>query len=111
MIYVPDLENYKCFVVRDEETIRAYKEIPMEDTEVAYRDYYYNSNYLYSDGTQQFSHFTTVPTCLDSSVLTSAYVYRNDFFEILFIFLGMVGFCWFFISKLIKTFFRGHKKL
>lgn len=111
MIYVPDLTNYKCFVVRSEEVIRAYKEIPKNNTEIAYRDYYYNSNYLYNDGTQSFSNYTTLPTCLDNSVLTDAYVYRNDFYDILFIFLGLIGFCWFFISKLVKTFFRGHKRV
>lgn len=111
MIYVPDLTNYKCFVVRSEEVIRAYKEVPTNNTEVAYRDYYYNSNYLYNDGIQSFSTYTTLPTCLDKNVLTDAYYYRNDFYYILFIFLGLIGFCWFFMSKLIKTFFRGHKRV
>ena len=27
-IYVPNKENYKCFVVRSEEVIRAYEEVP-----------------------------------------------------------------------------------
>ena len=52
MIYVPDLENFKCFVVRDTNTLRAYKEIPLKNTEIEYRDYYINSHYLYQDGTQ-----------------------------------------------------------
>ena len=82
-IYVPDLENYKCFVVLNDTTIRAYKEIPVNNSYIAYRDYFYTSNYLYQDGTQSFSQYTTLPVCLDSSVLTESYVYRTDFHQIL----------------------------
>ena len=112
MIYVPDLENYKCFVVKDTNTIRAYKLIPNRNTEIEYRDYYINSHYLYQDGTQSFGNYSTtyLPVCLDSSNLTTAYNYRNDFADIMIIFTLMVGIVWFMISKLIKIFFRGVKK-
>ena len=46
MIYVPDLENYKCFVIRNDTTLRADKNIPVNNSDVPYRDYYYTSNYL-----------------------------------------------------------------
>lgn len=87
-IYVPDLQNYKCYIVRDTNTIRAYKEIPQRNTEIDYRDYYINSNYLYNDGTQSFGNYTSsyLPVCLDSSVLTDSVYYRNDFDSILIIF-------------------------
>ena len=85
MIYVPDL-NYKCYVVRDTNTIRAYKRVPTNNSTIDYRDYYYNSNYLYQDGEQTFSQYTTLPTCLDSNVLTDNSYYRNDIADILFIF-------------------------
>lgn len=107
MIYVPDLENYKCFVVRNDTTLRAYKQIPTNNSEVDYRDYFYTSNYLYQDGTQSFSQYTTLPVCLDSSVLTNAYVYRNDFWQILIVFIILVGGVWFLVHKFIKSFFRG----
>lgn len=110
MIYVPDLENYQCFVVRSEEVIRAYEEVPKNNTEVSYRDYYYNSNYLFNDGIQSFSQYTTLPVCIDGSLLTDNFYYRNDFDSILIIFIIMVGGAWFLISKLIKTFLRGHKR-
>lgn len=86
-VYVPDLDNYKCFVVRNDSTIRAYKEVPSNGKEITYRDYYYNSNYLYQDGTQSFSNYTTLPVCLDNNVLTNDYYYRNDFPSILIMFL------------------------
>lgn len=86
MIYVPDKENYKCFVVRSEEVIRAYEDIPTNNSEVNYRDYYYNSNYLYNDGVQSFSQYTTLPTCLDNNNVTTDVYYRNDIDSILIVF-------------------------
>lgn len=110
MIYVPELENYKCYVVRDTNTLRAYKEIPQNNKEVEYRDYYINSHYLYQDGIQSFSTYSTLPICLDSQNLTSSYNYRNDFADIMLIFVLMTGVIWFLTTKLIKTFFRGFRK-
>ena len=107
MIYVPDLINYKCFVVRNDSTIRAYKQIPRNNTDVEYRDYFYTANYLYQDGTQSFSTYTTLPVCLDSSVLTTDYQYRNDYADILIIFLI---YCLFGIYLPLKIFMRLFKK-
>ena len=84
-IYVPDLTNYKCFVVRSEEVIRAYKQTPTNNSTIEYRDYYFNSNYLYQDGEQSFSQYTTLPVCLSKNDLTDNYAYRNDFDKILVI--------------------------
>lgn len=106
MIYVPDIENYKCFVVRNESTIRAYKQIPSHNSDIAYRDYYYTSNYLYQDGIQSFSQYTTLPTCLDSSVITTSPYYRNDFDSILIIFLIMCIFCFLIPLKIFVRLFR-----
>lgn len=106
MIYVPDLENYKCFVVRDETTIRAYEEIPQRNQEVNYRDYFYNSNYLYQDGVQSFSNYSTIPVCLDNSFLTDNFYYRNDFPSILFIFFIFSIFCIYIPLKLFMRLFR-----
>lgn len=86
MIYVPDIENYKCFVVRNESTIRAYKEVPTNNATVDYRDYFYNSNYMYQDGSQSFSQYTTLPVCLNSNDITDNVYYRADLDSILIIF-------------------------
>lgn len=85
-VYVPDLDNYKCFVVRNDSTIRAYKEKPSYNSNIDYRDYYYSSNYLFQDGVQSFSSYTTLPVCLDNSILTTDYYYRYDFPNILIMF-------------------------
>lgn len=92
MIYVPDKQNYKCFVVRSEEVIRAYEEIPTNNREINYRDYYYNSNYLYNDGVQSFSQYTALPVCLSDTVITDNVYYRNDFDSILIILFIMFFF-------------------
>lgn len=107
-IYVPDLSNYKCFVIRSDSTMRAYKEIPNYNTEIDYRDYYYNSNYLYQDGIQTFSNYSTLPICLDNSNLTTDYYYRNDFADILIMFAIIF---YFGIYIPFKVFFRLFRRL
>lgn len=106
MIYVPDLESYKCFVVRNDTTIRAYKETPQNNLDIEYRDYYYNSNYLYQDGIQSFSSYTTLPVCLNKDILTNSVYYRNDFDSILIIFLVMCIFCFYLPLKIFVRLFR-----
>lgn len=106
MIYVPDLKNYKCFVVLDESTIRAYKEVPRKNSDIDYRDYFYNSNYLYQDGEQSFGNYSVLPVCLDNSVLTNEFYYRNDFDSILVIFLIMSIFCFLIPIKIFLRFIR-----
>ena len=106
MIYVPDLETYKCFVVRNESNIRAYKNIPHNNMDIEYRDYYYNSNYLHQDGVQSFGVYSTLPICLDNSNLTNNVYYRNDFDSILVIFLIMCIFCFYLPLKIFVRLFR-----
>lgn len=103
MIYVPELNNYKCYVVQSEGVIRAYEEMPKANTNINYRDYYIKSNYIYRDSYQNFGSYANLPTCLSNSVLTDEVYYRNDFDSILIIFLIMSIFC-FYIP--IKVFFR-----
>ena len=106
MIYVPDLDTYKCIIVRNDSTIRAYKEIPTNNKDVTYRDYYYTSNYLYQDGVQSFGSYSTLPICLDNSNLTDSVYYRNDFDSILVIFLIMCIFCFYLPLKIFVRLFR-----
>ena len=56
MIYVPNL-NHKCYVVQSQEVIRGYDEIPRSNSTIKYRDYYFNANYIYRDGTQSFNNY------------------------------------------------------
>lgn len=111
MIYVPDITTYKCFVVRNDSTIRAYKQIPKYNTDVEFRDYFYTSNYLYQDGIQSFSNYSTLPICLDSSVLTTDYQYRNDYPDILIIFIIYAFICVYLPIKIIMKLFKKGRHL
>lgn len=107
MVYVPDIKNYKCFVVQSSDTIRAYKEVPTSNSTIQYRDYYINSNYIYKDNTQTFSSYTTnLPTCLSSDVVTDSVFYRNDIDSILIIFIIMCIFSFYIPLKIFMRLFR-----
>ena len=105
MIYVPD-SSYACYVVVDSETIRAYETMPSQDSTVYYRDYYINSNYLYEDSYQTFSRYATIPTCIDSDLITEDVYYRNDLDSILIVFLILSIFCVFIPLKLLSKLFK-----
>lgn len=111
MIYVPDL-SYKCYVLTNKDTIRAYEVQPYnpgynQQVNINYRDYYINSNYLYTDGFQTFSSYTTLPICLESTKLTDDVYYRTDLDKILVIFLIMCIFMFLIPLKLFQRFFKG----
>ena len=79
-IYLPeDITYNKCYVVQNEDVIRGYDIVPSNNTHYNYRDYYINSNYIYKDGTGQWSQYSTLPICLDNNVITNDIYYRNDF--------------------------------
>ena len=105
MIYVPDL-NYSCYVVQSEGVIRAYEQTPNYNTTTNYRDYYIDSSYIYRDGIQQFSNYSTLPVCLDTNVLTDSAYYRNDFADILIIFLILSIFCFYIPLKIFMRLFK-----
>lgn len=106
MIYVPDLENYKCFVVQSEGVIRAYEEVPKNNQTINYRDYYINSSYIYRDSNQTFSQYSSLPTCLSSSVLTNDFQHRIDYPDILIIFVVYSFFGLYLPFKLIMKLFK-----
>lgn len=105
-IYIPNLEDYECFVVQSEGVIRAYEEKPTNNHTINYRDYYINGNYVYREGSQNFSSYATLPICLDSSVMTNEIYYRNDFDKILIILLIMSIFIFYIPIKIFKRLFK-----
>lgn len=106
MIYVPNLENYKCYVVQNEQVIRGYKVKPTNNSNVEYRDYYINSSYIYKDGIQSFGNYSTLPICLSTDVLTTDVYYRNDLDKILVIFIVFAIICIYFPLKLFSRLFK-----
>lgn len=112
MIYVPELNSYKCYNVISNGVIRAYKEVPYQPgynniAYINYRDYYINSSYLYQDGVETFSNYSTIPTCLSDSVLTDRYFYRLDIDKILIVFFILLFIFYFIVKKMIRVFFHG----
>ena len=88
MIYVPSDNVYdKCYVVQSEGVIRGYDRQPSYNTNYNYRDYYIKSDYIYRDGSGQWSNYSTLPICLASDIITNDFYYRNDFDSICIIFL------------------------
>lgn len=105
-LYVPDT-SYACYSVIDKDTIRAYQTMPYNDSYVNYIDYYVNSHYMEKTGFQHFSQYTTLPTCLSSSILTDDIYYRNDLDSILIIFLIFCIFAFYLPIKLFaRLYFR-----
>lgn len=105
MIYVPN-ENYQCYVVQNEEIIRAYQYVPTQNSTINYRDYYIHSDYIYKDGTQTFGAFTQLPVCLTNDSLTHDIYYRVDFDKILIIFIILSIISFYIPIKIFMRLFR-----
>ena len=104
-IYVPDLTSYSCFVMHND-YIRAYTSNPAYNTTLNYTDYYFKNNYYSQSGTQQFGNYSTLPTCIDSNLLTDEVYYRYDFDKILIIFFILAIVIVYVPIKILFRFFR-----
>ncbi len=106
-IYVPEDTTYdKCYVVQNEDVIRAYDVVPALSTLYNYRDYYINSDYIYKDGSGQWSQYSTLPICLDNEIITHDLYYRVDFYKSLIIFFILSIFCIYLPIKLFSKIFK-----
>lgn len=108
-IYLPinNVNDFACYSIYDKDTVRAYYTKPALDSSSEYVDFYINSHYLQKTGTQSWGQWnSSLPTCLSSDSITTDYYYRNDFPDILLIFIifAIVGICLPF--KLISRIFR-----
>lgn len=89
-IYLPidNVSDFACYSVYDKDTIRAYYTQPQIDSSSEYVDFFVNSHYLQKTGTQSWGQWSsTLPTCITSNSITTDYYYRNDFADILLIFI------------------------
>ena len=107
-IYVPDT-SYACYVVYDKDTIRAYHQQPTYDTNIDYTDYFINSHYLERNGVSNFNQYYTLPTCIDKSLLTTDYHYRNDYYSSLIIFIIFAIICFYVPIRILLRFFKKGK--
>ncbi len=94
-LYLPvdDVSHFQCYVVADKDTIRAYYQKPNSEGSYNYVDFYINSHYLEKTGTQVFNHYSTYPSCIDSSIITNDYHYRFDYISILFLVFSILFVC------------------
>lgn len=111
-IYVPveEVSDYACYSVYSSEIIRAYKTRPANNSSSDYVNFYINSHYFTTEGTQSWTNYSTLPVCESTDKITNFYAYRNDFADILVIALIIIGCVWFLISKLVKTLLKGRKR-
>ena len=101
-IYLPtDTVYNKCYVVQNEDVIRAYNKIPQNNTDYLYRAFYISSDYIYKDGHGSWSQYTTLPICLDNNIITNDFYYRIDFTNILINFFILSIFCIYLPYKII----------
>lgn len=91
----------------DSDTLRCYESKPTFNSTINYKEYYVNSHYLYKNGSTQFGNYNYNVNCLDNSVLTNKYMYRNDISDILLTFVLFIGFVIFMVGMPLKSFFRG----
>lgn len=87
-IYLPveNVSDFACYSVYDKDTIRAYRTMPSINGSSNYVDFYINSHYLQSEGTQSWGQWTDyLPSCISSSSITTDYYYRTDMPDILLI--------------------------
>lgn len=85
MIYVPKYDSNSCVYIHSSDVIRVYDEKPTSNTRISYTDYYIKSNYISNTGSTSFGNYISIPDCISTSNLTSSYLYRNDFVDILII--------------------------
>lgn len=89
-IYLPidNVNDFACYSIYDKDTVRAYKTQPQLDSSSEYVDFYINSHYLQRTGIQSWGQWnSSLPTCISSDSITTDFYYRNDFPDILLIFI------------------------
>lgn len=105
-IYVPIYENTNCAYIYSTDIIRVYDSPPRNNSTINYKDYYIKSNYIYNTGTTTFSNYSTLPTCISDTRITTDFYYRNDIMQILVIFVILCFVClwvpWKFICRIFR---------
>jgi len=104
-IYVP-YDGYGCYVIQGEGTIRAYHTVPYYNRTVSYTDFFINSHYLEREGVQTFGSSGTLPTCINSSRLTTDFYYRHDIADIMLTFTLVLAIAFYMPLKIFSKLFK-----
>lgn len=105
MIYVPSYQSNNCLYIYSTDILRKYDYRPTNNSNVPYTDYYLKSHYIFNTGSQSFGQYSTLPTCIDNSRITTDFYYRNDLSEILVIFFIILLVCIYFPYRIISRLF------
>ena len=113
-IYLPinSVNDFACYSVLDKDTIRAYRTMPTINGSSNYVDFYINSHYLESEGTQTWGQWTNyLPTCFSTDLITTDYYYRTDMPDIL-VMVFIVAICVIYLPyKIISRLFGRYLQL
>lgn len=104
-VYVPEFNQGNCAYIYNTDIIRVYDSTPRQNTTISYKDYYINSSYISNTGSTTFSTYSTLPTCISSSNITTNVFYRNDFDKILVITFLLMIICFYFPYRIISRMF------
>ena len=106
-VYVPEYDSStNCAYIYNSDIIRVYESTPRNNTTIAYKDYYIKNDYIYNEGTTTFNQYSTLPTCITSSRITTDVYYRNDIMQILVIFFILAFVCLWCPWKILCRVFR-----
>lgn len=109
MIYVPEYSTGNCAYIYNTDIIRVYDSTPRNGSTIAYKDYYIHSSYIYNTGSTTFNQYSNLPVCIDSNRITTDVYYRNDFPQILWIFVALVFICFWIPWKIFIRMFRRYQ--
>ena len=104
-IYIPSYSSGNCAYIYNSDIIRVYDSEPRANTTVAYKDYYIKSGYIHNSGSTTFNNYSTLPTCIASSRITTDYFYRQDLDKILVCFFIILIVCFYFPYRVISRMF------
>lgn len=104
-VYVPSYSNNNCAYIYSSDIIRVYDSQPQNGRTVTYIDYYIKSSYISNTGSTTFNQYSTLPTCISTSNITTDYWYRNDFDKILVILFIILILCFYFPYRIISRLF------
>lgn len=106
MIYVPDYSTGNCAYIYSSDIIRVYDSVPNHNTTISYKDYYIKSSYIFNTGSTTFGNYSTLPTCISDSRITTDFYYRNDMPQILIMFFIISIFAFYLPYKIFMGMFR-----
>lgn len=105
MIYVPDYSSNNCAYIVNSDIIRKYDSTPRLNSTISYNDYYIKSGYIYNRSYTSFGQYSTLPTCIDSSRITTNVFYRNDISDIMITFFILLLIMFYFPYRIMSRMF------